>query len=149
MTKLHSGSHVVFSLHLHIVFVTKYRRKVLTQQIFQDMKQVFERVLSANKSKLSDCNGEADHVHLRVDLHPDNNISDLIAFLKSASSKILREKYRPEIDQYYWGKAKLWHDSKCIVSCGGAPLEAVKKYIQNQSGGRLDKLGVSFAKRAP
>ena len=129
MTKLHRGSHVVFSIHLHIVFVTKYRRKVLTQQMLQDMKQVFERVLSANKSKLSDCNGEADHVHLLVDLHPDNNISDLISSLKSASSRILREKYKPEIDKHYWGKAKLWHDSKCIVSCGGAPLETVKKYI--------------------
>ncbi|GET36507.1 IS200/IS605 family transposase [Microseira wollei] len=143
MTKLHSGSHVVFSIHLHIVFVTKYRRKVLTPQMLQDMKHVFERVLSANKSKLSDCNGEADHVHLLIDLHPDNNISDLIASLKSASSRVLREKYKPEIDKYYWGKAKLWHDSKCIVSCGGAPLEIVKKYIQNQSGGRLEKLGAS------
>lgn len=143
MTKLHSGSHVVFSIHLHIVFVTKYRRKVLTQQMFQDMKHVFEPVLSANKSKLSDCNGEADQVHLLVALHPDHNISDLIASLKSASSRVLTEKYKPEIDQHYWGKAKLWHDSKCIVSYGGAPLETVKKYIQNQSGGRLEKLGVS------
>lgn len=136
MTKLRSGSHVVFSIHLHIVFVTKYRRKVLTQQMIADMKEVFERVLVANNSKLEDCNGEPDHVHLLVDLHPDNNISDLVASLKSASSRILREKYKPVIDKYYWGKAKLWHDSKCIVSCGGAPLEAVKQYIQNQSGGR-------------
>jgi len=84
-----------------------------------------------------------DHVHLLIDLHPDNNISDLIASLKSASSRILREKYKPEIDKYYWGKAKLWHESKCIVSCGGAPLDTVKEYIQAQSGGRLEKSGAS------
>ncbi|MFB2768662.1 IS200/IS605 family transposase [Pelatocladus sp. BLCC-F211] len=111
--------------------------------MIQDMKEVFERVLSANNSKLEDCNGEPDHVHLLVDLHPDNNISDLIASLKSASSRILREKYKSEIDKYYWGKAKLWHDSKCVVSYGGAPLQIVKDYIQNQSGGRLEKLGAS------
>ncbi len=143
MTKLRRGSHVVFSIHLHIVFVTKYRRKVLTESMIQDMRNVFERVLNANGSKLEDCNGEPDHVHLLIDLHPDNNISDLIASLKSASSRILREKYKSEIDKYYWGKAKLWHDSKCIVSCGGAPLQIVKDYIQNQSGGRLEKLGAS------
>lgn len=143
MTKLRSGSHVVFSIYLHIVFVTKYRRKVLTDPMLQDMKEVFERVLSANNSKLEDCNGEPDHVHLLVDLHPDNNISDLIASMKSASSRILREKYKSEVDKHYWGKAKLWHDSKCVVSCGGAPLQIVKDYIQNQSGGRLDKLGAS------
>jgi len=140
MTKLRSGSHVVFSIHLHIVFVTKYRRKVLTDAMITDMKQVFDRVLGANNSELEEYNGEPDHVHLLIDLHPDNNISDLIASLKSASSRILREKYSSQIDQYYWGKAKLWHDSKCIVSCGGAPLETVKKYIQEQSGGRLEKL---------
>ena len=60
-------------------------------------------------------------------LHSGSHI--IFSSLKSASSRILREKYKPEIDKYYWGKAKLWHDSKCIVSCGGAPLEAVKKYI--------------------
>ncbi len=58
MTKLRSGSHVVFSIHLHVVFVTKYRRKVFTNQMIEDMKEVFEPVLVANKSNLEDCNGE-------------------------------------------------------------------------------------------
>ena len=106
MTILRSGAHVVFSIHLHIVFVTKYRRKVFTVSMIEDMKGVFERVLAANSSNLEDCNGESDHVHLLVDLHPDNNISNLVASLKSASSRILREKYKSEIDKYYWGKAK-------------------------------------------
>lgn len=101
------------------------------------MKEVFERVLVANKSRIARIvMVNFLHVHLLIDLHPDNNISDLIASLKSASSRILRERYKSTIDKYYWGKAKLWHDSKCIVSCGGAPLETVKQYIQNQSGGR-------------
>lgn len=137
MTQLRSGSHVVFRIHLHIVFVTKYRRKVLTQPMLEAMKPVLNRVLEANQSLLSEFNGEPDHVHLLVDLHPDNNISDLVASLKSASSRILRQEFKAEIDKVYWGKAKLWHDSKCIVSCGGAPLETVKQYIQDQSGGRL------------
>lgn len=137
MTQLRSGSHVVFKIHLHVVFVTKYRREVLTQPMLEAMKSVLERVLSANQSFLTEFNGEADHVHLLIDLHPDNNISDLVASLKSASSRVLRQQFKEAIDQVYWGKAKLWHDSKCIISCGGAPLEVVKTYIQSQSGGRL------------
>jgi len=134
------GSHVVFAIYLHVVFVTKYRKPVFTSAMLEDMKEVFERVLDANNSQLKECNGEADHVHLLIDLHPDNNISDLISSLKSASSRVLRQKYNSEIKKFYWGeKAKLWHDSKCIVSCGGAPLEMVKKYIQEQSGGKLSK----------
>jgi putative transposase len=135
-TSLRNGSHVVFSIQLHIVFVTKYRRKVLTQAMIETMKPVLERVLEANQSILSEFNGEPDHVHLLIDLHPDNNISALISSLKSASSRILRQEFKEEIDKVYWGKAKLWHDSKCIVSCGGSPLEIVKKYIQEQSGGK-------------
>jgi putative transposase len=136
MTQLRSGSHVVFRIHLHIVFVTKYRRKVLTQAMLEMMKPVLERVLIANQCSLTEFNGEPDHIHLLIDVHPDNNISDLVASLKSASSRVLRQEFKTEIDKIYWGKAKLWHDSKCIISCGGAPLEIVKKYIESQSGGR-------------
>jgi putative transposase len=134
--KLRSGSHVVFLIQLHVVFVTKYRRQVLTQSMLNVMKPVLERVLAANQSILAEFGGEPDHVHLLIDVHPDNNISALVSSLKSASSRILRQEFKAEIDKVYWGKAKLWHDSKCIISCGGAPLEVVKQYIQEQSGGK-------------
>ena len=122
---------------MHLVFVTKYRRQVLTGVMLEVMKPVLERVRSANQCILTEFNGEPDHVHLLVDLHPDNNISDLVASLKSASSRIIRQQFKAEIDKYYWGKAKLWHDSKCIISCGGASLEIVKQYVREQSGGKI------------
>ncbi|MGY6530956.1 MAG: IS200/IS605 family transposase [Cyanobacterium sp.] len=136
-TKLRSGAHSVFSIHLHIVFVTKYRRQVLTAQMIEDCQVVFQRVLGTNQSRLLECNGEPDHLHLLIDLHPDNNISNLIGSLKSASSRVLRQKYPSEISRFYWGKsAKLWHDSKCIVSWVGASLDTIKTYIEEQKGGR-------------
>ena len=134
--KLRSGSHSVFSINLHVVFVTKYRRKVLTEAMIEDMKEIFTKILDSNQSLLIECNGESDHLHLLLDIHPNNNISNLIGSLKSASSRILRKKYPQHIGKFYWGEnAKLWHDSKCIVSCGGAPLKIIKQYIQQQSGG--------------
>ena len=136
-TQLRKASHSVFSIHLHIIFVTKYRRKVLTKAMIEDAKIVFARVLESNQSLLSNCQGEPDHLHLLIDLHPNNNISNLVSSLKSASSRIIRKKYHREIAKFYWGKnAKLWHDSKCIISCGGVPLKVIKEYIDNQSGGR-------------
>ena len=135
-TELRSAAHSVFSIHLHVVFVTKYRRKVGTETMIEDMKEIFAKILDSNQSLLVECNGESDHIHLLLDLHPNNNISNLIGSLKSASSRILRKKYPQHISKFYWGKnTKLWHDSKCIVSCGGAPLKLVKQYIQQQSGG--------------
>ncbi|WP_414386284.1 transposase, partial [Synechococcus sp. H60.3] len=54
---------------------------------------------------------------------------NLVSFLKSASSRILRQQFAEQLNQVYWGKAKLWHDSKCIVSCGGAPLEILRLVV--------------------
>lgn len=134
---LRKGAHVVFDIHLHMVFIPKYRFDVFTQAMLDSMEEVFKRVLEANKCILEEFSGEPDHVHLLIDLHPDNNISDLMASLKSASSRILRQQFKSELGSFYWGeKVKLWHDSKCVVSCGGAPLEVVKEYIKTQSGGR-------------
>ena len=118
--------------------------------MLEDLKEIFQRVLESNNCILQECNGESDHVHLLIDWHPDNNISALVSSLKSASSRILRQNYKEEIDKFYWGeKAKLWHDSKCIISCGGAPLEIVKQYIQEQSGGRLsNRRGIVSALRS-
>ncbi len=136
-TILRKASHSVFSIHLHIIFVTKYRRKVLTKQMIEEAKIVWKRILESNNCLLSNCEGESDHIHLLIDLHPDNNISNLVSSLKSASSRIIRKKYPQEIAKFYWGKKRaLWHDSKCIISCGGAPLDIIKQYIDNQSGGR-------------
>ncbi len=95
-TKLRKASYSVFSIHLHVIFVTKYRRKVLTKAMIEDAKEVFQRVLESNSSILSNCQGEADHLHLLIDLHPNNNISNLVSSLKSASSRILRKKYPQE-----------------------------------------------------
>jgi len=139
--ELNRGSHVVYDIHLHICFVTKYRKKVLTTNMIKDMREIIEKVLTARRCQLEEFEGESDHVHLLIQLHPDNNISQLISSLKSATSRIIRRKYAQEIQGFYWGKAKLWHDSKCIVSCGGAPLEIVKDYIKNQSGGRPNQEG--------
>ncbi len=82
------GSHSVFSVHLHMVFVTKYRRKVLTAAMLDRMSEIFAHVCIKTKCRLTEFNGEADHVHLLVDFHPDNNLSALIGSLKSASSRI-------------------------------------------------------------
>ena len=60
MVILRTTSHAAFSIHLHMVFVTKYRRKVFTKAMIEDMKQIFEKVLTANNSILETCQGEPD-----------------------------------------------------------------------------------------
>lgn len=135
---MRKGSHSIFNIQLHIVFVTKYRKKIINEAMQACMRNVFSRVCEKNGCMLKELNGEADHVHLLVDFHPDNNLSSFVGSLKSASSRIVRSEFKAVVDEVFW-KDKFWSDSYCVVSCGGAPLEIVKQYIQNQRGANLAK----------
>ncbi len=130
--KHHKGSHSVYSIYLHLVFVTKYRRKIINNEMLQTMAEVFQRVCTKNKSAVIEINGAPDHVHLMLDLHPDNNIAQLVASLKGASSRIVRKNYSEELAKVYT-KPVFWSSSYYAASAGGVPIERVKQYIQNQN----------------
>ncbi|TVQ45362.1 MAG: IS200/IS605 family transposase [Gloeocapsa sp. DLM2.Bin57] len=131
-SQLRKSSHAVFCIHLHIVLVTKYRRKVITPEIMDRLKTIFEDVCSRNNSLLVEFNGESDHCHLLVNLAPNNNISTLIKSLKSASSMVIRKEFEEHVNHYYW-KPVFWSSSYFVSSSGGVSLDVLKKYIQNQS----------------
>ncbi len=138
MQELRTKRHVVYSLHLHLVFVTKYRKKVFTEKMYERLYFHFERVCNDFGCKLVETNGEKDHVHLLVETLPHTTPSRLVNSLKGVSSRfayaspdgVLRQEF-PELEQYYW-KGGLWSPSYFIASCGGAPLDVVKQYIENQ-----------------
>ena len=74
---------------------------------------------------------EDDHVHLLVSARPKTAISNLVGKLKGKSSYFLRKNYWSQIENKLWGN-HFWSPSYCVVSCGGAPLEIVKQYVENQ-----------------
>jgi putative transposase len=133
-TQLRKGAHAVFRIQFHIIFVTKYRKNVITLTILAKLQEVFSRVCEKRKCILMEFNGEENHVHLLVDAHPDNNISQLISSLKSTSSRIVRKEFQEYLKQFYWKKEdpSFWTDAYCVISAGDAPLEIVKEYIQSQ-----------------
>ncbi len=128
---LHKAAHSVYAIHLHIYFVTKYRKKVLTAPMIARIKEVINSICLRHKSSIIESGAEPDHIHLLVDLHPDNNISQLVKSLKSATSQMVQKEFPAEFARSYWGTS-LWGRQKFIVSCGGAPLEIVQQYIANQ-----------------
>ena len=139
MQELRTKRHVVYSLHLHLVFVTKYRRKVFTEKMYESLHHHFDRVCSDFGCRLVETNGQSDHVHLLVEPLPHTTPSRLVNSLKGVSSRFLRQEFGsaelagsvPELEKYYW-KGGLWSPSYFIASCGGAPLDIVKKYIEKQ-----------------
>ena len=130
--KPNKGSHSVYSIHLHLVLVTKYRHQVITLPIMERMGEIFQNICKKKKSLMLQFDGEEDHVHLLIDLHPDNNIAQLVASLKSASSRIIRKEFKSEVDKTY-SKPVFWSSSYYVSSCGGVTIERLRKYLEKQN----------------
>ncbi|MDJ0717562.1 MAG: IS200/IS605 family transposase [Prochloraceae cyanobacterium] len=130
-TRLHSLRHCVYRINLHIVFVTKYRRQVITKEILERLEEIFARLCHNQKASLVEFNGESDHVHLLVDVPPDLAPSKLVNTLKTISSRTIRKEYAAHVAKFY-RKPVFWTGAYCVISAGGAPLEVLKQYIQNQ-----------------
>jgi putative transposase len=83
------------------------------------------------EAELEQFNGGDDHVHLLVHHPPKVQLSKLVNSLKGVSSRHLRQEYSTHVRKYLWG-GHFWSDPYFAGSCGGAPLTAVKQYIENQ-----------------
>ena len=125
------GRHCVFNIHVHLVFVTKYRRGVFTKDIIGDLRGIFAGVCADFEAELVECNGEDDHVHLLVNYPPKIAVSALVNSLKGVSSRMIRKKNDPGICAKLWGGA-LWSPSYFAASCGGAPIGIIRQYIERQ-----------------
>jgi len=129
-TETRSGRHCVFNLHVHLVFVTKYRKDVFQKVHFETMKMIFGKVCNDFEADLIEVDGEADHVHLLVTFPPKVSVSVLVNSLKGVSSRLLKKEH-PELLRKYW-KGTLWTPSYFAASCGGASLGIIKQYIEQQ-----------------
>lgn len=131
-TRIRTGRHVVFNLHAHLVFVTKYRNKVFTKRMLDRMKIIFSDICERFEASLQEFDGEHDHVHLMIHYPPKVELSKLVNSLKGVSSRYLRQEFTDQIEKHYW-KGVLWSPSYFAASCGGAPIDIVREYIKNQS----------------
>jgi putative transposase len=125
------GRHCVFLMHIHLVFVTKYRREVFTKEILDELRLIFCSVCKDFEAELVEFNGEDDHVHLLVNYPPKIAISKLVNSLKGVSSYLIRKRDYSSIRNKLWGEA-LWSHSYFAGSCGGAPLAIIRQYIEQQ-----------------
>ena len=128
-----SSGNARFRLFAHLVLVTKYRRRVLTEPMLVRCAAILSDLCGSKDwdSVVVECSGEADHVHALLDLPPKVRPSDLINLLKTVSSRRLRSEF-PALRAAYRGKPVLWSPSYFLVSAGGAPIEIIRRYIENQ-----------------
>jgi len=126
------GFRSVYKLTAHLVFVTKYRKEVITSPVMDRLKEVFESTLNKWDCKLIEFNGEPDHIHLLIDYKPDIALSVLIANLKTVSSRLIRKDFPYLQSKYFYNKPYFWTGAYFVASCGGVTVDQLKQYVQNQ-----------------
>jgi putative transposase len=117
-------------MHVHLVFVTKYRKNIFNQAILDELKDIFIDICNSFEANLIEFDGEEDHVHLLVNYPPKMTVSKLVNSLKCVSSRHLRQRI-PGIEKHYY-KGVFWSPSYFASSCGGAPISIIRQYIENQ-----------------
>ena len=132
ISEIRLGRHCVFNMHVHLVFLTKYRRNVFDKRAIDRLRELFAKVCVDFESRLVEMDGERDHVHLLVSYPPKIPVSALVNSLKGASSRVLR-KERPDIAERFYYKGALWSPSYFSASCGGAPISIIRQYIEQQA----------------
>jgi putative transposase len=126
------GFRSVYTLTAHIVFVTKYRKKVINKSIHERLRTIFSETCSKWETTLLEFNGEADHIHLLVRYHPQIELSKFIANLKTVSSRLIRKEFGDYLNRVY-RKPVFWTGSYFVASCGGVTVEQLKKYVEQQA----------------
>lgn len=128
---LKSSGNAIYAINYHLVFVTKYRRKVFDATMLERLREIAGNTCTRFGCTLTECNGEADHVHLLVEMIPAVPPVRLVNSLKTVTSRLLRKEFADRMSRFY-RKPVLWSPSYCIITCGGAPLEIIRQYIENQ-----------------
>ena len=126
-----SHYHCVYDMKYHLVLVTKYRHKCFTSGMLDRIEEIMRGVCERWEVELLEFGGEADHVHLLLGLNPTVQPSKLINSLKTTSSRLVRKEFGEHLQSYYW-KPVLWSRAYCLLTAGGASLEVLREYINNQ-----------------
>lgn len=128
MVEVRSNNNVVYRCAYHVVWCPKYRRPVIEGDVVDRLKQIIREVTAERECNIIELETMPDHVHLLVECDPQYGIHRLVKQVKGRSSRVLRQEF-PSLKSRL---PTLWTNSYFVATVGGATLEVVKQYIENQ-----------------
>lgn len=138
--KYKSNNNIVYSCKFHVIWCPKYRRKILEGDVARRLKNIIEQIAFEYEVDIIEMETSLDHIHLLVDIDPQLGVMKFVSKCKGRSSRILREEF-PSLKTRM---PALWSNSCFIASVGGAPLEIIKQYIENQPNSERAKQKEKF-----
>ncbi len=124
------GAHTVHRLSYHIVFIPKYRHRILRGEVSTRLKKLFYQCAEMNRWWIEELEVMPDHVHILLKLPPTVTVAKAVQLIKGGSSRVIRLEY-PELEEWLWGDS-LWADGYFAESVGRVHESTIKKYIQDQ-----------------
>lgn len=130
MQNYRKTSHTTYDCKYHIVFITKYRKKVMVGMIAERIRELIRGICKENEVEIKSGHVSKDHVHLLVSVPPHLCISKLVQYIKGKSSyKIMQEN--KQISKMYWGR-HFWARGYFVATTGNITDEMIIEYIENQ-----------------
>ncbi len=130
MQNYRKGSHTVYDIKYHVVWITKYRKPVLLGLVAERCREILRQVCKENEVEILKGHVSKDHIHVLLSVPPQLSVSKLVQLLKGRSSrKLLMED--KNLSKQYWGQ-HLWARGYFVASTGNITDEMVKEYIENQ-----------------
>lgn len=123
-----SDGTMIYSCQYHVIFTTKYRRKVLTENIAIRTKELILEKQNEYQYEIFEMEVMPDHIHLLIDINPKIGVEKIISQIKGFLSNSLRKEF-PSLKSRI---PCLWTRSKFVSTVGSVSLEVVKKYIEEQ-----------------
>ena len=123
-----SNNNIVYSCKYHVVWCPKYRRKVLVGTIAERLKELIIQRCSVMNVDIIEMEIMPDHVHLLLEVDPQFGINKAVHSIKGFSSHALRKEFKELTTRL----PTLWTNSYFVSTVGGAPMEIIKQYIENQ-----------------
>lgn len=130
MKKYWTGAHTKHRNMYHLVWLPKYRKKILSGNVKNRLEELFRTCAEVNGWEIQELNIQIDHVHMVIQIPPSISVSRVVQFLKGTSSKMIREEL-PEVKKYLWGK-DFWADGYFSETVGYCSEETILNYVCNQ-----------------
>ena len=128
MARYVTGAHTKHRLQYHLVWIPKYRKRVMRGKIASRLRQLLYEACRVNMWWTSEMSIQEDHIHLVVQIPPQYSVAEVVQIFKGGTSRMLRKEY-PELEEFLWGDS-FWADGYFAETVGQVDEEVVRKYIR-------------------
>ena len=127
--KRRKGCHSIYDLRVHLVWVTKYRYKVLIDKISRRIRELVRQTCEAKDIRIIRGHVSTDHIHLYVSYPPTLSVSEMMKAIKGRASRKIQQEF-PELGKRYWGK-HFWAIGYAAFSAGEVTDKVIREYVAN------------------